>query len=126
MKSGNGSSSSNEDVLMYQPFAQFLPAESRCKSNSLRHLYETAAHRPDVRIHTHTHIYRQDVTSWRGWRGVEMVLYRQQVGRSGAGFSDGMLSSYCEIIKLRVWSRYKDCLLMTCRRTITPSSYITP
>jgi len=28
--------------------------------------------------------------------------------------------------ELRVWPRHKDCLLMTCRRTITPSSSIAP
>jgi hypothetical protein len=89
MKSGNGSSSSNEDVLRYQPFAQFLPAEGRCKSNSLRRLYETAAHRADVRTHTHTHTYIGRM-SRAGEVSGELKWYyiRQQVGRSGAGFSD--------------------------------------
>jgi hypothetical protein len=32
----------------------------------------------------------------------------------------------CQTFKLRVWPRHKDCLLMTRRRTITPSSSIAP
>jgi hypothetical protein len=90
MKSGNGSSSPNEDASRYQPFAQFLPAKSKYKSNSSLHQYETAAHRADG--HTHIHMGRMsragDVSGQLKWYYVG-----QQVGRGGAGFSDDMLSS---------------------------------
>jgi hypothetical protein len=32
----------------------------------------------------------------------------------------------CEIVKLRVWPRHKDCLLMTCRRIIISFFFIAP
>ena len=32
----------------------------------------------------------------------------------------------CQRFELRVWPRHKDCLLITCRRTITPPSSIAP
>ena len=35
-------------------------------------------------------------------------------------------ANWCQRFELRVWPRHKDCLLMTCRRTITPSSSIAP
>jgi len=34
--------------------------------------------------------------------------------------------NWCQRFELRVWPRHKDCLLMTYRRTITPSSSIAP
>jgi hypothetical protein len=35
-------------------------------------------------------------------------------------------TNWCQRFELRVWPRHKDCLLMTCRRTITLSCSITP
>jgi len=54
--------------VRYQPFTQFLPAKSKCKSNSSLRLYQTAAHRADVRTHTHTHTWvgrRELAREWR-------------------------------------------------------------
>jgi hypothetical protein len=55
-----------------------------------------------------------------------------QVGRSAwsrpqrCQLARDAAANWCQRFELRVWPRHKDCLLMTCRRTITPSSSIAP
>jgi hypothetical protein len=66
--------------------------------------------------------------STRSRHDVFTRFVRLRADRSGRRWNTprDAAANWYQRFELRVWPRHKDCLLITCRRTITPSSSIAP